>query len=123
GDNVNRLARQNRFLTLANPVGLYMSALDTSGWTTPDGTDAQTFWKVLKGKVDKDPHKSMIVRAEFAVPASKRYTVSDIEIGGAQIEFGSQIAEQLEMRLGALFGPMDKDPEGRATSAPKPVPC
>jgi V8-like Glu-specific endopeptidase len=123
GDNVNKLARQNRFLTLANPVGLYMSALDTTGWTTPDGTDAQTFWKVLKGKVDKDPHKSMIVRAEFAVPASKRYTVSDIEIGGAPIEFGSQIADQLEMRLGALSGPVDKDPEGRATSAPKPVPC
>ena len=43
--------------------------------STPDGTDAQTFWKVLKGKVDKDPQKSMIVRAEFAVPASKKYTV------------------------------------------------
>src|SRR5262249_32528824 len=50
GDNVNKLARQNRFLTLANPVGLYMSALDTSGWTTPDSTDAQTFWTVFKGK-------------------------------------------------------------------------
>jgi hypothetical protein len=123
GDNVNKLARQNRFLTLANPVGLYMSALDTSGWTTPDGTDPQTFWKVLKGTADKDPHKSMIVRAEFVVPASKKYTVSDITIGGVPIEFGSQIAEQLEMRLGALYGPVDKDPEGHTTSAPTPVPC
>jgi len=59
----------------------------------------------------------------FAVPASKKYTVSEIKIGGVPIEFGSQIAEQLEMRLGALFGPVDKDPQGRATSAPTPVPC
>jgi hypothetical protein len=123
GDNVNKLARENRFLTLANPVGLYMSSLDTTGWVTPDGTDAQKFWKVLKGLVDKDPRKSMIVRAEYAVPASKGYTVSDIKIGGAPIEFGSQIAEQLEMRLGALAGPKDKDPEGRATTAPPLVPC
>jgi hypothetical protein len=123
GDNVNKLARENRFLTLANPVGLYMVALDTSGWTTPDGIDAQKFWKVLKGKVDKDPHKSMIVRAEFAVPAGKGYTVSDIKIGGVPINYGSQIAEQVEMRLGAQFGPKDKDPEGRTTIAPKPVPC
>jgi V8-like Glu-specific endopeptidase len=123
GDNVNKLARENRFLTLQNPVGLYMVSLDTSGWVTPDGTDAQTFWKVVKGKVDKDPRKSMIVRADYAVPASKKYTVSDITIGGAPIEFGSQIAEQLEMRLGAMFGPRDKDPEGRTTTAPTPVPC
>jgi hypothetical protein len=123
GDGVNTFARQNRFVTLANPVGLYMSALDTTGWKTPDGTDAQTFWKVLKGKADRNPNKSMIVRAEFAVPASKKYTVSDIEIAGVPIEFGSQIAEQLEMRLGVLKGPADQDPEGRPTKAPTPVPC
>lgn len=123
GDNVNKLARDNHFVTLQNPVGLYMVSLDTSGWTTPDGTDAQKFWKVIKGKVDKSPGKSMIVRAEYAVPAGKGYTVSDIKIGGAPIEFGSQIAEQLEMRLGALAGPKDKDPEGRATTPPPPAPC
>jgi hypothetical protein len=123
GDTVNQAARQNRFVTLANPVGLYMSALNTSGWTAPDGADPQTFWKVLKGKVDKDPNKSMIVRAELAVPAGKGYTVSEIKIGGVQINYGSQIAEQLGMRLGARQGPANKDPEGRTTIAPPPVPC
>ena len=123
GDNVNKLARENRFLTLENPVGLYMTSLDTSGWKTPDGTDAQTFWKVLKGKTDKDPRKSMIVRAQYAVPADKGYTVSDIKIAGVPIEFGSQVAEHVEMRLGARFGPKDKDPEGAKTTAPTPVVC
>jgi peptidoglycan hydrolase-like protein with peptidoglycan-binding domain len=123
GDNVNKLARENRFLTLENPVGLYMASLNTSGWTTPDGTDAQAFWKVLKGKVDKDPRKSMIVRAEYIVPASKGYAVSDIKIGGAPIKSGSQIAEQVEMRLGALVGPKDKDPAGATTAVPPLVRC
>ncbi len=123
GDNVNKLARENRFITLENPVGLYMTSLDTSGWTTPDGTDAQSFWKVLKGSSATDPGKSMIVRAEFAVPAIKRYTVSDISIAGEPIKFGSQIAEHVGMRLGAVFGPKDVDLDGRKLSAPTPVVC
>jgi hypothetical protein len=123
GDAVNKLARENRFITLENPVGLYMTSLDTSGWTTPDGTDAQSFWKVLKGRAATDPGKSMIVRAEFAVPASKRYTVSDISIAGEKIEFGTQIAEHVGMRLGAVFGPKDVDLDGRKLSPPTPVVC
>ncbi len=123
GDNVNQRARENRFLTLENPVGLYMTSLDTSGWTTPDGTDAHDFWTVLKGKKDKDPAKSMIVRAEYAVPVATGYTVSDIKIAGVPIDFGAQIAEHLEMRLGALFGPKDKDLKGGTLSAPTPLVC
>jgi len=123
GDGVNKLARDNRFITLENPVGLYMTSLDTSGWKSPDGTDPQTFWKVIRGKVDKDPGKSMIVRAELAVPASKGYTVSDIKIGGIPIDFGSHVAEHVEMRLGARFGPKDQDPDGAKTTIPKPVVC
>jgi subtilisin family serine protease len=123
GDNVNKLARDNQFLTLQNPVGLYMMELDTTGWKTPDKTDAQTFWKVLKGKTSTDKGKNMILRAEFAVPASKKYTVSDIEIGGVPIEFGSQIAEHVKMRLGASVGPKDKDLKGGKLAAPTPVIC
>jgi hypothetical protein len=123
GDDVNKLARENRFLTLENPVGLYMTELDTTGWKTPDKTDAQKFWKVLKGKESKDKSKNMIVRAEFAVPAGKKYTVSDIEIGGVPIEFGGQIAEHVKMRLGASFGPKDTDLKGVKLAAPRPVVC
>jgi subtilisin family serine protease len=123
GDNVNKLARENRFLTLENPIGLYMTRLDTSGWKTPDGADPQKFWRVLRGKSHKDPGRSMIVRADFSVPASRKYTVSDIKIGGVPIEFGSQIAEHVEMRLGVRFGPKDQDLGGGASTAPKPVVC
>ncbi|OQW33439.1 MAG: hypothetical protein A4E19_03300 [Nitrospira sp. SG-bin1] len=123
GDNVNKLARENRFLTLENPVGLYMTELDTAGWTTPDKADAQTFWKVLKGKTNTDKAKNMIVRAEFAVPAGKGYSVSDIKIGGVPIEFGSQIAGHVKMRLGARFGPKDTGLKGGKVVSPTPVVC
>ena len=65
----------------------------------------------------------MIVRAEYSVPAGKGYTVSDIEIAGVPIEFGSQIAEHLNMRLGARFGPENQDPSGTTTLAPTPAVC
>jgi uncharacterized protein YciU (UPF0263 family) len=123
GSKVNQLARENRFLTLENPVGLYMTTLDTSGWTTPDGSDAQEFWHVINGIPDRDPGAAMIVRAEFKVPVSKGYAVSDIKIGGVPIASGGQIAEHLEMRLGALFGPKDTGLDGKKISLPVPVGC
>jgi hypothetical protein len=123
GDTVNGAARENRMVTLQNPVGLYMTLLDTRGWTTPDGTDPQSFWTVLKGHVDKDPRRSMIVRAQFAVPTSKKYTVSNIKIGGVPITFGGQIAENVHMRLGVRVGPMNTDLIGGKLAAITPVPC
>lgn len=123
GDIVNQLARENRLITLENPVGLYMMSLDTSGWTTPDGTDPQEFWRVINGRADKDPSKAMIVRADYKVPTSKGYTVSDIKIGGVPIAFGGHIAEHLEMRLGALFGAKDTDLNGKPLAPPTPVGC
>ncbi|HET9767917.1 MAG TPA: hypothetical protein VFS60_13760, partial [Thermoanaerobaculia bacterium] len=35
----NRLAREGRLITLADPVGVYILGVDTTGWRTPDGSD------------------------------------------------------------------------------------
>jgi hypothetical protein len=102
GYAANLFVRQNRFITLQNPVGLYMTGLDTAGWSTPDDTDPQKFWNVVKGVKNADHTKAMIARAEFAVPAGKKYTVSEIEIGGIPIRFGAEVAAHIEMRLGVL---------------------
>ncbi|WZF21978.1 hypothetical protein WKK05_38550 (plasmid) [Nostoc sp. UHCC 0302] len=102
GNAINNFARQNRFITIENPVGLYISDIDLRGWETPDSTPANTFWKVLRGSQDTDPNKSYIVRAVYAVPESKDYTVSDIKIDGEQIEFGAQIAARINVRVGVL---------------------
>jgi len=114
GASVNSIARQNRFVTLENPVGLYMADLDTSGWVTPDGADPRSFWHVVRGTDVGDASKNMIVRAEFAVPASKPYTVSDITIGGSPIRYGGQIAANITMRLGVLQSPISNHPAPRA---------
>lgn len=122
GSAVNAAVRENRFLTLQNPIGLYMTSLDTRGWTTPDGKDAQQFWQVLRGKADADPLKSRIVRAEFSVPAALGYTVSDIKIGGAPIKYGAQIAAKIGMRLGVTVSPPSNLPPPRAIGCVDDVP-
>lgn len=114
GNAINNFARQNRFITIENPVGLYMSDVDWSGWETPDSTPAKTFWTVLRGSQDNDPNKSYIVRAVYSVPESKGYTVSDIKIGGEEIEFGAQIAARINVRVGVLVSDPQQIPLPRA---------
>ncbi|MEG4320724.1 MULTISPECIES: hypothetical protein [unclassified Microcoleus] len=110
GNAINQFARENRFITIENPVGLYMSGVDWKGWKTPDGTPADEFWKVLRGSQDAEPEKSYIVRAVYSVPESKGYTVSDIKIDGEPIDFGAQIAKRIDVRVGVLV------------SNPQPIP-
>lgn len=105
GHAINSLARQNKFITIEDPVGLYMSKVDWSGWETPDGADASAYWTVLRGSQDADPNKSYIVRATFSVPADKSYTVSDITIAGEKIEYGAQIAGKVNVRVAVMASP------------------
>jgi hypothetical protein len=93
GAEVNALAREGFAITLQDPVGLYIDGLDTSGWTTPDGTPASQFWTILRGSPER------IVRAVYEVPPTAGYTVGDIEIAGEPIAFGGQIAEQVTVKL------------------------
>ena len=94
GEEVNALARQGFSITLQNPVGLYIAGPpDFSGWATPDGTDASTFWKVTRGTDD------MILRATLEVPSNLNYKLGDVEIDNAKIEFGGQIADLLKVKL------------------------
>jgi hypothetical protein len=102
GHAVNTFAREDRFITIENPVGLYMSSVDWNGWTTPDQTDARDFWTVLRGSQAVDPTQSYIVRAIYAVPPDKGYTVSDVKIGGESIDFGGQIAARINVRVAVM---------------------
>jgi hypothetical protein len=128
GAKVNAVARANKLITLENPVGLYMASLDTTGWTTPDGTDPQTFWNVTRGSSVDDASKNMILHAELSVPPGKGYQLSDIKIAGTPLTYGGQIAARIKMRLGVLVGPASQGPAPRAIgclgakpkTAPKP---
>ncbi len=122
GSAINTQARKNNFITLENPVGLYMSSFDPTGIISPDGTPASEFWHVIKGKDDVDPKKAMIVRAEFSVPNDKGYTVSDLEIGREAINFGAQIAAKINIRVGVLVSEGGEVPYPRAIGCTKELP-
>ncbi len=96
GSSVNELAWLGFYLTLRDPVGLYMHHLDMSGFTRPDGSPIEPeYFRALRG----DASQGLIERAVFEVPAEEGFTVSDLRIGGVPIQWGSQIAEHITVNL------------------------
>jgi hypothetical protein len=95
GGEVNAVARAGGKVTIADPVGLYIDRLDTAGWDSPDHTDPLTFWRFTRGTAGN------WVRAVYEVPpdAGKDYVVGDVTILGEPIDFGSQIAEHILIRV------------------------
>lgn len=96
GAEVNALARAKHDISLANPIGLCIAGLSVVGWQTPDNSPAIDCWTITRGTAQK------AVRAVFEVPAAKGFTVSDIKINGKQIEYGSQIADFITIKLTGL---------------------
>lgn len=96
GAVVNELARLNADITLANPIGLCIAAVNTAGWETPDGSNSLDYWKITRGTEQK------ALRAVFQVPAARGFTVTDITINGTPIRFGAQIADAITIKLTGL---------------------
>lgn len=93
GSNVNRLARQDRMITLQDPVGLYIDHIDDSGFRLPDGAPTTGWFQTLRGSAGRT------LRAVFAPPAGSAFTVSDVRVGGTAVQFGGQIAQRITMKL------------------------
>ena len=93
GAGVNALARLGAYVTLKNPVGLYMDHIDLSGWKAPDGKDVTNCVRMVRGM------PQMIERLVIEVPQERGFTVSDITIGGVPINYGGQIAECITVKL------------------------
>lgn len=85
------LSRQGFTVAPSDTPGLYMIGWDDSGWTKPDGTPVGDYWSVERGE------RGAALRVVYEVPASERFLVGDILIGGRPIEFGGQIAEHITM--------------------------
>ncbi|MFI5342867.1 MAG: hypothetical protein ACHQUC_01465 [Chlamydiales bacterium] len=95
GQEINFLARQGAKITLRDPIGIYLDCFDPVGWTTDDGSDPRTFWKITRGTEDA------ALRAVFEVK-DRNFGVEDIKICGRPIKYGSQIAEYVRVKLVAL---------------------
>lgn len=88
--------------TLANPVGLYIAAVEEAGLLLPDNstTVPREWWRVTRGAGDLwDIKKSRVLRLELEVPATEKFTVSDLLVGGVSVNFPGQVAELLSVHL------------------------
>lgn len=95
--NLNRLAREGRAITLADPLGIYIIDLDTSGWETPDGSDPNDLVTFSRGTPP--------MHARVAVPPGRGFRLCDVRIAGERIRWGSQVAERTVVGITALVGP------------------
>ena len=93
GAAVNAAARLGAFVTLKDPVGLYMDHIDLSGWELSDGKGVASCVHIVRGT------PGMIERLVIEVPRNRGLTVSDITIGGEPIKYGGQIAECVTVKL------------------------
>ncbi len=96
--DIGSLVRKPLSVTLRDPIGLYMTAWDDSGWSKPNGAPVGNYWRIVWGV------PGMVLRLEYKVPASEGFVVGDIRIGGRPIEYGGQIAEHVTVSIAGVAG-------------------
>lgn len=98
GAEINALVRAGNEVSFADPVGLYIHAIDQSDWETPDGSDPADWYRVERGG---DGH---MLRVVFEAP-SNDLILGDVLISGVPVRFGGQIAEKLQIRIRGIARP------------------
>lgn len=93
GSSVNALARLGAYVTLKDPVGLYMDHIDLAGWEAPDGGNVADFVRIVRGT------PGMVERLVIEAPPGRRLLVGDLSIAGVPICFGGQVAECITVKL------------------------
>ena len=104
---VNDAAATGAEITMQDPFGLYIQGLQTTGITAPDGANPATFWKIERGNAQHT------LRARFAVPPERGYTVGDLKIGGRPLNFGAQLADRVVVKVTAIVKPAQHRPRRR----------
>jgi hypothetical protein len=102
GAQVNELVRDGNEISLADPAGLYIDSIDTTGWQTPDGSSPDEWIRIVRpdvaGRSGISP-SDLALRVIVEAPKTSGAVLGDVQIDGDPIEFGSQIAEKILIRL------------------------
>jgi len=106
GAAVNTFARSGLSVSLADPVGLYISELALDGFAGPAGEDVAAAWQVDRGSRED----RRILRARFEVPAELGFTVDQVRLDGDGIRFGGQIADRIQMVLTGIAKQLVAEP-------------
>ncbi len=93
---INDLCAQGARVTLEDPAGLYIDSLLTAEMQTPDGSDPASYWRIERGTPERT------LRASYEVPADAGFLVGDIEIAGRPIEYGAQLADNVQIKVTAV---------------------
>jgi hypothetical protein len=99
GKGVFDIAGTGVAVTIAEPVGLYMSPLSLAGrLRAPDGTDiGPVAVQVGRGS----PDKAKVLRLDIVTPRGVAYSLSDCSLDGVGLKSGGQIARLITM---VVFG-------------------
>jgi hypothetical protein len=93
-----QVLKQLRY-TLANPVGLYIAAVEEAGLLLPDNKPVpREWWREVRGKDLWDSKKSRVLRLELEIPPAEKLTISDLS-AGSPVRFPGQVAELLTVHL------------------------
>jgi hypothetical protein len=124
GSVANSAAREGNWVSLHDPVGLYISGINPSQFTKPDGSAIPDFesryWNIIRSSNDD----KMILRASVKVPENemfngKRLLLGDLLVNGDPLQYGGQVADTVTVGLYA-----DVVPDGpQATGLPCPFKC
>ncbi|KAL7557866.1 hypothetical protein ACA910_010917 [Epithemia clementina (nom. ined.)] len=94
GKNVNDLIRSGYIISVANPVGLYLEKLDTSGWLNPQGDPfTATQIQEIVQYVRESPDGSKKLRIQIEIPPHLDYVLGDCSIGGAPLDWAGQLID------------------------------
>lgn len=96
--DIGALARKPLSITVREPIGLYITGFDDTGWTEPSGSPVDNYWSIVRGS------PGQILRLEYEVPPGTGFVVGDIRIGGRPIEWGGQIAEHVTVTIAGVAG-------------------
>lgn len=107
GARINSAVRNGNWVSLNDPIGLYINDIDTSSFQKPDGSPITDFkdkyWKVIRGKQEN----ATILRASVKVPEGeifdgKQMLLGDLLVNGETLRYGGQIAEAITVGLYAV---------------------
>src|SRR5207244_1524346 len=81
--------------TLGNPIGLYIAAVDDSKLLLPDNKTLlpKEWWKEIRGTGIWNAKESRVLRLQLEVPATEKFVVGDLLVGGSPVVHPGQLAE------------------------------
>ena len=104
GDAVNAQVRSNRWISLRQPIGVYISDIDSSGFEMPDGSPIldfkERYWNVIRG----DKEGNMILRVVLRVPEGelfqdRQFVLEDLLLNGVPLRCAGQVANNITIGL------------------------